>query len=335
MEFALLSLHATSNPEEFGAEQVSQLELRQGVDLQAPEDALSTAAAVADSESTVDRFAAAQAMHLGVKLERERGGLETPLGELGVALLRSVGANAARVAGAERAPADILIDTLLRLSPDEGITDEAVDDLVSAFGPRLQRNGSVATNDLELSGAAAWLVMLLLEFFTNGLKCTNRIGEEMVGGVKKPVMFVEVDVCTNQPFSHCKVGINPLQWPSCNPYFLSVHTIGPVTRTGDGWAGVIQESVGCPFNGLVYVTDLAVTMIEQARISIVAFELAPHRTDPGLVSVDRGFLSATDEGTHRRIRVLKVYRIENLDLPHNWVCPLWASQVAMAAWWRS
>ena len=82
------------------------------------------------------------------------------------------------------------------------------------------------------------------------------------------------------------------------------------------------------------MTDLAVTMIERTGISIVAFQLA-HPDTPGKVVVDRGFLCATDEGTHRRVRVLKVYRIVDLDLPHDWVCPLWASQVAMAAWWRS
>jgi hypothetical protein len=151
----------------------------------------------------------------------------------------------------------------------------------------------------------------------------------------KAVTFVEVDVCTNQPFAKCKRGINPLHWPDCNPFFLSVKPIGPTTQLGYGWAAAVKEQVGCPFNGRVYETDLMVTMTEQEKMHTVAFDLVPDadRTDPRMVTVDRGFVSATDEGEHRRIRVLKVYRIEDFEIPHRWLCPLWASQVAMSPWW--
>ena len=53
----------------------------------------------------------------------------------------------------------------------------------------------------------------------------------------------------------------------------------------------------------------------------------------GPVTVDRGFLSVTDEGTHRRLRVLKVYRVENLKTAPSFACQLWAMQVALSGWW--
>ena len=139
MELALLSLQHNSNLEGFGTEQVNQLHLRE--ELPDPAAALSTAADAADSDNTVDRFAAVQAMHLGVKVQRQRDELLEPLRGLGVSLLRSVGSSAAHVAGEERAPAAILVDILIDLTPEVGITDEVVNGLVHVFGPRPAADG--------------------------------------------------------------------------------------------------------------------------------------------------------------------------------------------------
>ena len=121
----------------------------------------------------------------------------------------------------------------------------------------------------------------------------------------------------------------------CNPYFLSVHRSADTAyldRTGG--PASIREEVGsrAQRTGL---RDRSLRAVPEqpglvATRSTSSRDTAP---DDGLVTVDRGFLSVTDEGAHRRVRVLKVYRIEDLELPHDWLCPLWASQVAIGGWW--
>lgn len=155
----------------------------------------------------------------------------------------------------------------------------------------------------------------------------------MVGNALKDVLLVEIDVCSNLSFDRCRRGIDPFNWPSCNPYFVGVDLIGSKTQspTGDGWAALIREKVGPAMNFKYYTTDLAVRYFEATGVAAVAYDLAPGFAGP--VTVDRGFLSVTDEGTHRRLRVLKVYRVENLKTAPSFACQLWAMQVALSGWW--
>jgi hypothetical protein len=342
LERALISLQTGAHPEEMDGEQRRQLFLGDA-ELVTVGDALRimTSAAGDPSMALDRRFATAQALYLGVRIQREQDDLEVgeELHGLAASLLRSVGASAAiSAADSPVDPAGILLESLtdlMGIAEGEALTAHHLAGLERAFGSRLAVTGTLAEGDVELSGPAAALTLLLLEFFTNGLNCVATPGRVDVGGEMKDVIFVEVDVCTNQPFAKCRRGINPLHWDDCNPFFLSVEVRGSVTPLTDGWAAVVKERVGSPFNGQVYETDLAVTMTEQDKMSTVAFDLAPDevRTDPRMVTVDRGFVSASDEGAHRRIRVLKVYRIEDFKLPQKWLCPLWASQVAMSPWW--
>ena len=83
----------------------------------------------------------------------------------------------------------------------------------------------------------------------------------------------------------------------------------------------------------IYETDLIVRYVSHPGLVAVSFDLAPNGTGDHKVSVDRGFVAVTDEGEHRRVRVLKVYRIEDFDMYTTFICPLWCWQVAMAGWW--
>jgi hypothetical protein len=221
-----------------------------------------------------------------------------------------------------------------RLQERERLSADALELLGRAFHGVLEISGDVEHEQVLLSGRAAELATLLIELSTGGsLHCALQLHKVNVGGKPKEVIRVEVDTCTNRSFADCKRSIDPTHWPKANPFFQSVTVVGTPTKLGTDWCGVIKEKVGPGINGKVYETDLAVTYVERPGMAVTAFDLAPHRTDPGTVTVDRGFLSCTDEGVHRRIRTLKVYRIEDLKMPASWICPLWASQLALAAWW--
>ncbi|MBA2625387.1 MAG: hypothetical protein H0U89_07265, partial [Acidimicrobiia bacterium] len=183
-------------------------------------------------------------------------------------------------------------------------------------------------------GPAARFAAMLVELAWNlPPRCRSTLATIDVGGMRKEVTLVEIDVCSDLPFDHLRDRVDPRNWPRCNPYFISVTPIVGPTPAADGWSGVIREVVGPGLNGRIYTTDLAVRHVQQRQLMAVAFDLADPDTPGAQVSVDRGFLSVTDEGARRRTRVLKVYRIEDLQVPHLWVCPLWAMQVALAGWW--
>jgi hypothetical protein len=227
-----------------------------------------------------------------------------------------------------------LLDGLDLLQPGEPISQDALDAFRDAFHGVVDVQGLAAHEQVQMSGSGAELATLFLELGTLGaLHCDLSFHRELVDGVEKEVIRVEVDTCTNRAFASCKKAINPTQWPKVNPFFQKVEILGTPAKLGADWAGIMKEKVGPGINGKVYETDLAVTYAERPGTAIAAFDLAPIRTDPGMVTVDRGFLSCTDEGIHRRIRTVKVYRIEDLKMPASWICPLWASQFALAAWW--
>jgi hypothetical protein len=190
------------------------------------------------------------------------------------------------------------------------------------------------SKQVQMTGSGAELASLLIELTTGGsLHCDMSTHQEMVGGVAQEVIKVEVDTCTYRSYDDCKQSIDPTNWPKVNPFFQSVTLLDTPTKSGTDWCGRIKEAVGPGVNGQVYETDLDVTFVERPGMAVTAFDLATVRTDPRHVTVDRGFLSCTDEGAYRRIRTLKVYRIDNLSMPSSWICPLWSSQFALAAYW--
>jgi hypothetical protein len=237
-------------------------------------------------------------------------------------------------AGAGSTSAESLRTALRLLEPGQPISQPAMSALGDAFHGVMEVMGDPSQPQMLLSGSGAELASLLVELTTGGsLHCNMSTHQELVGGSQREVIKVEVDTCTNRSFDDCKQSIDPTHWPDVNPFFRSVTLVGSPTKSGTDWCGTIKESVGPGVNGQVYTTDLDVTFVERPGMVVTAFDLAKVRNDDGEVTVDRGFLSCTDEGIHRRIRTLKVYRIENLSMPSSWICPLWSSQFALAAYW--
>ncbi|MDP1819049.1 MAG: hypothetical protein Q8K58_04045 [Acidimicrobiales bacterium] len=237
-------------------------------------------------------------------------------------------------AGREESAARALRSIVERLEPGAPLTQDVFDELQEAFGDALEIRGAASDVQVLLSGDAGALATLFLELATNDLSCASSIHQVEVEGELRDVIFVEVDVCTNKSFDSCKRSIDPTRWPDANPLFRSVDVLSVAATSGADWAGVIKERVGPGLNGKVYETNLSVTYLEREGMAITAFDLAPGPpAGGGKVTVDRGFLSLTEEGTHRRIRTLKVYRIEDLVTEPSWICPLWSSQLALAGWW--
>jgi hypothetical protein len=229
-----------------------------------------------------------------------------------------------------------LRNAIRSLQPGEPISQESLDMLSDAFRGVMEVSGQASHQQVLMSGSGSELATLLIELVTGGsLRCNMSKHQELVDGTMREVIKVEVDTCTNRSFADCRSAIDPTHWPAANPFFRSVTIIGTPTKSGADWAGVINERVGPGLNGKVYETYLDVTYLERPGMAVTTFDLHRPKVDPKKVTVDRGFLSCTDEGIHRRIRTLKVYRIEDLKMPGSFICPLWASQFALAAYWGS
>lgn len=281
----------------------------------------------ADPHDRVERYWLARTL---VDLDRQGGAdIQPQLDQLAEELLRPF-----EEAGPGSTSAVSLRRALRLLQPGQPISQEALSALGDAFRGVMEIGGDASQQQVLMSGSGAELASLMVELATGGsLHCNMSLHQELVGGTQREVIKVEVDTCTNRSFDDCKQSIDPTNWPKVNPFFRSVTVIGTPTRSGTDWCGTIKESVGPGVNGQVYTTDLDVTYVERPGMVVAAFDLAKVRNDDGQVTVDRGFLSCTDEGIHRRIRTLKVYRIENLSMPSSWICPLWSSQFALAAYW--
>jgi hypothetical protein len=318
-ELALLVLHAQEggdiDPSHFGSGFAAV------VAETTPADALAELAGLAASPRSIDRFAVAQGLVLGARLEARDGGLDVPLADLAGAVISAHGA-----ADAPPALVEVLVDALGRLEPGVTLDATSYDGFVEAFGGALE--ATPGPGGVVLSGPASTFVATVTELATNALSC--RSGVHVHEG--RQVLLVELDACSNLPFDTCAKAIDPRRWPDCSPMFISVLPVTPPTQTPTGWAGVVREVVGIQGYG-VYTTDLAVTFRREPGLALTSYDLADQRNDDGRVSVDHGFVSATDEGTHRRLRALKVYRIEGLETPPSWICPLWAKQAVMAGWW--
>jgi hypothetical protein len=277
----------------------------------------------------IELFAGTQALVLGTRYHLTDGAedVHVALHDVAGALLEQVGVTSS-------SSPDDLVDLVGSLSLAGKVSAPQIEKLALIFGPQLEVDNTV-DGQVTLTGDAASFATMVTELASNNTACRTFTASIAVGGVMKDVIFVEVDVCTSIVFDKLQGAIDPTHWPACNPFFISVTPVTQQQTQADGWAGVVREEVGPGLNGSVYTTDLAVRYLHQPGLATVAFDLAPHRNDDGRVSVDRGFVSATDEGAHRRVRTVKVYRIDDLNTPQSWICPLWAQQVAMAGWWCS
>jgi hypothetical protein len=295
-----------------------------------PNAGLERIAAAVDSRRARDRFAAAQALVLGVVAQRAAN-VEPGLNQLADAHVASIASTVPPAAPGHLVSA---IDELVPLVGPTRVPTAALDHFAAAFGSELQISGDTATGQMTFSGRAAPLATLVLELATSWRICRASWLPSRVDPGSAFVTRVDIDICTNLPLDRCKAGINPMNWPSCNPYFRRVTLKQDLGRGPDGCAGEIKEEIGPTLdNGETYVTDLVFRLVEQPGLAAAAYDLSPTRDDDGKVAVDRGFVSVTDEGLHRRVRVRKIYRIRQFEVPHDWVCPLWVWQLALAGWW--
>ena len=208
----------------------------------------------------------------------------------------------------------------------------AIAGLAETFAGRVTVLVDAAHPDrVRLVGPGAWVAAQLLDQSTQR-RAECSVGFDLDPLTGKRVTVVRLEACTNLTFDECRSRIDPMQWTRCNPYFWSVTPIPPRVDDPTGWCGGIKEVVGPGLNFRYYETDLSVRYIEQTRLAFSSFDLNPAGNDDDQVSVDRGCLGVIDEGSHRRIQMAKVYRIEDFDAPHPWVCPLWASQFVIAGW---
>jgi hypothetical protein len=327
LEGALLSLHHRLSERGLALEQlIPDDDRRNELEELDPALALTQVAAAFNPEARVEVFGAAQAFVLGSRRSSDPE-IVDGLHALGGQLLRPyVDARAAEV--------DRVIEVMQNLRHGD-VTESTLAPLRDVFGDTLVDVTSV-DGQVQFEGPAGDFVGMLVELALNlfDTHCRLLRGTVDLNGVKKNVTFVELDVCTGRPFARCAHAIDPANWQECNPLFFKVQ-VRHIRDSGDGWYGKILEEVGPGLNGQTYKTTLDIRCLSQTPQAVVSFGLASSRDpdDDRRVSVDRGFLSVSDEGTHRRIRVLKVYRIEEFDLPHAFICPLWASQLALGGWW--
>jgi hypothetical protein len=328
LEGALLSLHHRLSERGLQLEQLIPDDVRRNeLEELDPGLALTQVAAAFSLESRAEVFGATQAFVLGSRRSADPDVVEG-LHALGGQLLRPY------VDDPGVAEVNRVVEVMQNIRHGE-VTEATLDPLRDVFGDTLVDVTSV-DGQVQFEGPAGAFVGMLVELTLNlfDTHCRLLRGTVDLDGRKKDVTFVELDVCTGRPFARCAHAIDPENWQECNPLFFKVD-VREKSYSGDGWYGKILEEVGPGLNGETYKTTLSVRCLSQTPQAVVAFTLAEGRysDDDRRVSVDRGFLSVSDEGTHRRIRVLKVYRIEKFTLPHAWICPLWASQLALGGWW--
>jgi hypothetical protein len=327
-ELALLGVLRNLRPEEIRLEQLFEEEgLRTYIEDRDLGTALNDLALAMDVSDRADRFSATQAFALSVT-RRAEGGVERALRHVARRLLEPY------IGAAAEDRAEGLVEIADQLSEHNEVTSEVEDGLRIIFGSSL--TAAERTNEtFGFEGAAAEFVAMLIELLFNRPDCQLEAGTVDVDGTAVDAVLVELQACTGRSFARCSHAIDPRNWKECNRYFFSAVNIIDPQYSNDGWAGKVRETVGPIYNGRKFVTDLSVRCLAQPTVAAVSFDLAPDREPPddGSVIVDRGFLSVTDEVSHRQIRILKVYRIRDFELPQDWICFLWALQMSQAAWW--
>lgn len=277
-----------------------------------------------------DVTAVVDAMTIGGRVLRDRPSdvdLAGSLGSLAGGLLTQVGADPAR--------AEALVASVQSLAGAKRTTAAHVQAVSDAFGSTVHVAPStrhVAT--MTVTGPAARVAAQVLELAARRrTECHADFEPAADQHSSYDVTVVRLEACTALSFTECRARVDPAGWARCNPYFQSVDVLER-TPEPTGWRGAIRERVGPGLNRSVYETDLDVRFHEARGLAFAAFDLrAPElRHDDGRVVVDRGCVGVIDEGAHRRLQMVKVYRISDFDAPHDWVCQLWASQFVSSGW---
>jgi hypothetical protein len=286
-----------------------------------------------DLTNRQERYAANLAYVLGTRVGESDELVEPHLQTLGTAILDRID----HVDDAEIGERS-LRNGLRRLITDEPrITDEVANLFLDAFKGALDATFDAVADAWHFSGPAAETATMLMEMASMHMDCQGREGRVKVGNLEYPVTVIEYEVCTQSPFERTAPGVDPRNWTTYNPFFFDSVELLTAAPTTPSWHGVIQEKVGAQLTGKQFTTNLAVSYESQPGLAAVAYDLAPDRAvykpDDNSVKVDYGLFAVMEEGVHRRVRMLKVVHIEGYEGNHEWLCPLWAHQLAMIGWW--
>jgi hypothetical protein len=329
-ELALISLYHALDTANFDVTQLGDSD--QSAHMSAdPTVTLPALIEAVDMDVRRDRYAASLAYVLGVRFFNDTGTLEPELSALG-------GKIVSRFNDSDPFEGELALrSAVFLLSEDKAITQEVADFLTTAFEGKVEFSFDASSNEWKMQGEATEAALMLCELASMGMNCRSRKGRFKLGNTEVPVLVTECEVCTQAPYDRVMVGVDPRNWPVYNPgFFQSVNVVSGTPAATGSWRGVIQESVGALLTGTPIVTNLRVSYLEEKGVAVTAYDLAGDSAnlpaDDGSVKVDFGFFSVTDEGVHRRIRLLKVLRIENVPMPA-WVHPLWAQQLAAIGWW--
>jgi hypothetical protein len=335
IDTGIISLYYALKPEDIDIHQFATAD-------QAPQFSLPPVQAIGNLSDEVNledrqhRYAAALAYALGTRVLAQDDSVSSNLQTLGSKII-------GRIHGIDDPEGgEISLRRAMRrltASSEPKISDEIASALLDAFKGGLELSFDSEAETWLFSGDAAETATMLCELASMQMDCQGREGHVRVGHQLVPVTVIEYELCTQSPFTRTAPGVDPRNWTTYNPFFfdsIEVLTPAPASSTGT-WNGVIQEKVGALYSGSSVVTNLAVSYVEQPGLAAVSYDLAPaggpFKADDNTVTVDYGLFAVMEEGIHRRVRMLKVLHIDGKDMNHEWMCPLWAHQLAMIGWW--
>ena len=231
-----------------------------------------------------------------------------------------------------------MMDATRQNPPVPQVTTDVADMLVGAFGDSLEYTD--LGDSIRFRGAAAETATMLSEMscmdFEVGLSSNK--GTVKVLGKNVDVVKFDYEFCTQATWKQLMVTVDPQQWHTYNPLFFHfVHVLNQVvTGAGPGWTGLIQESAGInPNTGDPALTNLTVTYHAQPDVVVTAFDLGPDiqgAADDATVTVDYGFFGVTNEGAHRRMRMVKVLHIDGFEKWPKWIWSLMDWRFQFSGW---
>jgi len=279
-----------------------------------------------------ERYAANLAYTLGIRVRAQDDTVEDQLATLGATILQRL-PGVDDPEGGEKA----LRNALRRLMAQPKLTADVVGALGDAFKGAFDASPGPIADTWSFTGPAAETATMLTELASMNFDCESHAGHVRVDHQSIPVTVIEYEICTQSPFERTAPGVDPRNWTTYNPSFFDSVELLTAAPTSTDWNGVIQEKVGANISGSSTTTNLAVSYVKQDGLAAVTYDLAPKSTalkdDDNSVTVDYGLFAVMDEGMHRRVRMLKVVHVDGVDLPPEWMCPLWAHQLAMIGWW--
>jgi hypothetical protein len=163
--------------------------------------------------------------------------------------------------------------------------------------------------------------------------CTIR--RVQVGGIGATWVFAEFE--TDAPFAGVADWVDPRNWHRWGPLFFrrmdllasppAPVSISPPPAGDQHWHGVFHEEVRLV---TLVNTLLRCSYWRDARAAAMTYDLDVSLD--GEIDVDRGFLLVTDDGTVRRVQVLKIvsFTTDVWDSVARLVCPFWTDWIRAA-----